>query len=245
MPKSPRSPSSSGKNLTLAQKQQILACHEEQKANNPSYFQKDLSTWAKDTFNLNYLPSKATIYRILNQDTAAEASPSSSRKLPSNLEHLDNLLADWVHTQQDRGVMVNGHMLKVQGQILQTRLNTQLPPHQQLSLKFSNGWMQKFKSRHSFAQHIAHGESGSVNQQTVDQELPLLKQVLQQYKPEDIFNADETGLFFSMPPTRTISTKAVHGLKKNKTRITVLFACMQLNRIREVGALLHWQSCSA
>ena len=43
-----------------------------------------------------------------------------------------------------------------------------------------------------------------------------------QYRPEDVYNADETGLFFRMTPDQTLATQAVKGKKKDKARITVL-----------------------
>ncbi|SPO27760.1 related to transposases [Ustilago trichophora] len=225
MPKSPRAPTSSSQNFTYAQKQQLAAYHAEQMLNNPSYLQKDLSAWAKATFNLSYTPSKATIYRILHNPSTDVFPSPSKKKLPTKLEELEHLLTDWVDTQQARGVMLNHHLIKQQGQIFQARLNTSLPEDKKLSLKFSNGWLQKFSNRNSLSQHKLHGEAGSVDQQFLDQQLPALKQLLHLYQPEDIWNADETGLFYSMPPVRTIATRPAAGLKKDKTRITILFAC--------------------
>ena len=121
--------------------------------------------------------------------------------------------------------MVNTHLIKLQGQRLQDMLNSSLPPDQQLALQFSNGWLEKFCHRHSFKQQVAHGESGSVQQEVINQELPALRQLLQQYHPDDIFNADETGLFYNMPPNKTIASSPTSGLKKNKARISILFAC--------------------
>ena len=121
--------------------------------------------------------------------------------------------------------MVNTHLIKLQGQRLQDMLNSSLPPDQQLALQFSNGWLEKFCHRHSFKQQVVHGESGSVQQEVINQELPALRQLLQQYHPDDIFNADETGLFYNMPPNKTIASSPTSGLKKNKARISILFAC--------------------
>jgi hypothetical protein len=54
----------------------------------------------------------------------------------------------------------------------------------------------------------------------------LLK-ITKGYKPKNIFNADETGLFFRHPPDETSSLKGVpyNGGKNSKERITVLLAC--------------------
>ncbi|SJX66502.1 related to transposase [Sporisorium reilianum f. sp. reilianum] len=225
MPKSPRAATSSSQNLSIHQKQHILTHYNTQKALNASYSHQDLADWTRDTYKLSYTPSRSTIHRIINQSTPDSSSTSFKRKAPSNTEELDRLLAEWVNSQPSRGVMVNGHLIKQQGQILQSRLNTSLPVDQQLALKFSNGWLEKFCNRHSFKLQIAHGEAGSVQQDVIDKELPTLKLLIQQYHPADVFNADETGLFYNMPPNKTIGSSPASGLKKNKARITILFAC--------------------
>ncbi|CAB5206033.1 unnamed protein product [Rhizophagus irregularis] len=49
-----------------------------------------------------------------------------------------------------------------------------------------------------------------------------LQQLLSRYILDQIYNIDETGLFYRMSPSQTLSTKPVPGRKKDKTRITVL-----------------------
>jgi hypothetical protein len=48
--------------------------------------------------------------------------------------------------------------------------------------------------------------------------------LLRGYEPQDVYNADETGLFFNMLPDRTLAYKgeSCHGRKHSKDRVTVL-----------------------
>ena len=48
-----------------------------------------------------------------------------------------------------------------------------------------------------------------------------------EYDLDDIYNADETGLFFRLAPDQTLATKddQAKGCKKDKERITILFCC--------------------
>ena len=57
--------------------------------------------------------------------------------------------------------------------------------------------------------------------QWVSSSLPIL---LQGYEPKNVFNADETGLFFKLLPDKTLEFKKEpwHGGKHSKDRITVL-----------------------
>jgi hypothetical protein len=51
-----------------------------------------------------------------------------------------------------------------------------------------------------------------------------LVRYLEGYKPNDIFNADETGIFFNLLPSKTFATRGdkCHGGNKSKDRITAL-----------------------
>ncbi|KAI1000395.1 hypothetical protein K3495_g7800 [Podosphaera aphanis] len=71
--------------------------------------------------------------------------------------------------------------------------------------------------------HRQNGENISVNTVLVEQELAPLKALLSGYASRDIFNADETRLFYRMSPDQTISARQTEGMKKDKTRITILF----------------------
>lgn len=82
------------------------------------------------------------------------------------------------------------------------------------ALTFSNGWLSKFKKRHSLRRIICHGEANSAPLESLSTERQKLKKLLSDYNIEDIFNADETSLFFRMEPTQTIATGPMAGKKK-------------------------------
>ena len=64
------------------------------------------------------------------------------------------------------------------------------------SFQGSAGWLARFKKRHKVSLRSVSGESASVYQDVVDEWLSeTLPQLLMDYAPEDIFNADELGLF--------------------------------------------------
>jgi hypothetical protein len=54
----------------------------------------------------------------------------------------------------------------------------------------------------------------------------LLK-IFEGYEHKNVYNEDETGLFFRLPPNKTLSVKGdpCNGGKNSKERITVLLAC--------------------
>ena len=69
------------------------------------------------------------------------------------------------------------------------------------------------------------GEEKSVSEEDVEPWLSsTLPDLLKKYKPEDIYNADETGLFYKLQPDCTLAFKGekCSGGKKSKDRLTVL-----------------------
>ena len=103
-------------------------------------------------------------------------------------------------------------------------MNDKLPDSAKLLLDFSNGWLFQFKKRYHFQAHKCHGESGDADEEAIQVELPSLSALIAMYKPNDIFNADEFGLFYRQAPDITIGSSPVKGKKKRKDRMTFL-AC--------------------
>ncbi|CAG2249892.1 unnamed protein product [Mytilus edulis] len=66
-----------------------------------------------------------------------------------------------------------------------------------------------------------------VDQSVVDDFKSKLENIVGDYTPENVFNADETGLFFKALPDKTLGQKgeACKGGKLAKERITVMLAC--------------------
>ena len=85
-----------------------------------------------------------------------------------------------------------------------------------------------FKKRHGVVTKTTHGDAANVNSGDIaDWERTTLAHIHSLYKPEDIFNADEFGLFYRLKPSSTQTFKAtpksVLALgKKSKERVTVL-----------------------
>ena len=88
---------------------------------------------------------------------------------------------------------------------------------------FSNGWIHRFQSRRDVKSRVNHGELGSVDLADVEKEMAAIRLVLSKYSSFDIFNCDETGLFWKMVPDRSLSTKSLPGVKREKARISAHF----------------------
>lgn len=91
--------------------------------------------------------------------------------------------------------------------------------------KASQGWLRGFKDCHGITGHTMYGESNAVNSDIFDkfkdEELPKL---IQGFGAKDIYNIDETGLFFNLLPNKTLMEKSdpCDGGKHSKQCLTVL-----------------------
>lgn len=72
------------------------------------------------------------------------------------------------------------------------------------------GWLNRFRKRHSLCFRSIQGESKSVDLNVVRNWLDTeWKDLIQRYRAEDIFNADETGLFYRCLPNKTYDLKSM------------------------------------
>ncbi|GBL98026.1 Tigger transposable element-derived protein 6 [Araneus ventricosus] len=91
---------------------------------------------------------------------------------------------------------------------------------------FSSGWLHKFKLRHSITGKTVSGESGDDDCETVEDCIQnQFPNLIKRYEQKDIFNADETGLFYNLLPSKTLALKSdtCHGRRKSNVRLTVLW----------------------
>lgn len=85
-------------------------------------------------------------------------------------------------------------------------------------------WISRWKKQCDISSKKMSGESAAVTDDMISQWHQVRQQILTKYSAEDIYNADECGLFYQMTPDQTMAFKdeKVHGAKKGKKRITIL-----------------------
>ncbi|POW17711.1 hypothetical protein PSTT_00319 [Puccinia striiformis] len=89
----------------------------------------------------------------------------------------------------------------------------------------SNGWLYKFKNRFRINRVELHGEAGSVDSNQAEDARKQILELTRDYEPQNIYNADETGLLYKMPPNKSLATEAYSGLKGSKVRLTYHLCC--------------------
>ena len=85
-------------------------------------------------------------------------------------------------------------------------------------------WVDRWKKRNAIASKKMHGESQSADKNAaadwVQNQLELIRQ---EFSDDNIFNADETALFWKLMPDRTLAFKGekCRGGKHSKERLTI------------------------
>lgn len=132
---------------------------------------------------------------------------------------IEEALLKWFKYQRTNNVPINGPILQQKANDFAQRFGE--------DFVCSSSWIQRFRARHGIVGGKMSGEAASVDKDTVDewitQKWPTL---CEGYSPEDIYNADETGLFYNMTPDRTLKFKGENcsGGKMSKTRLTIMVA---------------------
>ncbi|GBM15367.1 Tigger transposable element-derived protein 6 [Araneus ventricosus] len=108
--------------------------------------------------------------------------------LKTETSEIDEVLMKWFRSARAKNIPVSGVLLQEKVRELGESLGLE-------TFKASNGWLEKFRTRHNISFKQICGEEKSVNPNKVTEWIGRLKSLLKGYEDKDIFNADETGVF--------------------------------------------------
>ena len=215
--------------LTICQKKEIAKERKMRMQRGQKCSQPLLAEWAKERFGLSAVPGKATMSRIWNDASLNESESNRHhnqiRKTGPRNAELDRAIYNWVCDMRNSRKCVSGAMIREKASRLSQKVNEQMPDDEKINLSFSEGWLQKFKARWALKEFKLHGEAGDVEQSTIDNSIDKLRAKVSEYNLKNVFNCDESGLFYQMAPDRTISPSTFAGRKSQKTRFTFLACC--------------------
>ena len=152
---------------------------------------------------------------------AFQANKPSSRcrilEKKTGNENINDHAWKWFCQMRQKNLPITGPLLK------QIALDF-AKQHKITAFKASEGWLTRFKSRHNIEFKHINGEAADVNMDTVEEWKTKLKDLTKNFDAADIFNADETGLFFRALPNKTLAerSKKCVGGKMSKERLTVM-----------------------
>ena len=179
------------------------------------HFQKKLNLPKLNQSIISTIKSNKESLQAMEGKSKAELSFKKPRRIQFPL--LENALHMW-HTQAETRMIVSSQMLIEKGRQLAKALGIA-----DNAMKFSPGWLDSYKQRYGFRVYRFHGEARSCSPEDIFAARAKMVEILKGYAPECIYNMDETGLYYRMPPDKGLSTKTLSGVKADKTRITLGF----------------------
>lgn len=137
---------------------------------------------------------------VANADSAKAFSDRKSLK-GSTFRELDDAMTRWFLQKRSEGVPISGPMCARQAEIF----------HKQLKIEgnfsASSGWLYRFKKRHGIRELAVQGEKLSADDVAMVEFCYDLENLIKNYdlKPEQIYNGDETGLYWKAMPQRILA----------------------------------------
>lgn len=180
--------------------------------------------------------SHSTIVTILkNKNKVTEAVKGSASLKTTRLtkiregpiSDMEKLLMTWIEDQTQKRVPLSTMMITAKAKSLFAMLKEKAGPDYDVEFTASSGWLKRFKNRYPLQNAKASGESASADVKAAEEFLESLDKLIVEgnYLPEQIFNMDETSLFWRQMPEWTsihMEARSKPGFKAFKDRITVL-----------------------
>jgi len=193
---------------------QQIEIQEKTKQDN-SFTQSDLAKWTNERFNSSI--DRSTVSKILAKKLDKNSFTSNRKKIyPPKFPKLEKILFNWFLWYENINECSDGILLARAEEIAREELK--ITPEE---LKLSNGWLDGFKKRHNIKNYNLHGEASSIIDCSA--EIKIIQEEIKKYNLNDVYNYDETGLFYRMTPNQTLATKSRPGKKKDKSRVTFGF----------------------
>ena len=153
-----------------------------------------------------------------NENDMQRNKAAKRLRLPT-YQDIDTAVQEWfTQATSQINVVIGGYEIQRQALKYANMLNKQ-------EFQASNGWLQRFRARNHISFKTIVGEAGLVDKTVIDEYLNnILPKLIMNYKPCDIFNADQTALFYKAQPSKTMIYKHMDAniVKNSKERLTLL-----------------------
>ena len=184
---------------------------------------------------------------IKSSITAKGVTKLSKQRTPVH-EEMEKILIFWINQKQLAGDSITETIICEKALTLHRDLSIQNPDTSspEDTFKASRGWFEKFKNRTGIHSVVRHGEAASCNLEAAESFIGEFTKLIasEGYSARQIFNCDETGLFWKKMPRRTyitIEQKTMPGQKPMKDRLT-LALCANASGELKIKPLLVYHS---
>jgi len=144
-------------------------------------------------------------------------------------EEMGRLLLVWINEREMKRAVTSMVIIQEKAREIFEKLKRQTPgsSSEELEFKATTGWFARFRRRSGIKHVVMHGESASADKEEAEKFCRKFQEFIkkEEYRPEQIFSCDKTGLFWKRMPNRTYITKDEKRLpehKHMKDRLTLL-----------------------
>lgn len=211
------------KAITLEVKLDVLRRLEAGEKNNEIVKALGLAASTVCTIKNNQDKIKSSVQRVTSL-----TAKNISKQRSVVMEDMERMLSVWIDHQSQRNIAISTTIIQQKAKSLHQYLIMKNGEGSQ-SEQFlaSKGWFDRFKKRHSLHNIKMSGEAASADVEAAKNYPAEFKKIVEAggYTPQQIYNVDETGLFWKRMPSRTFISKqekSASGFKAAKDRVTVL-----------------------
>jgi len=152
--------------------------------------------------------AKSTILNILKKREAIKAADVAKgvKSLTSNrlsaVKKVVKLLMVWIIEKQLAGASVSEAIICETTRLLYSDITRDIPGSSAEEFKATKGWFDSYKKRKGIHSVVRHGEAASSNEDTAEKLVAKFKDFVDRegFISEQVFNCDETGLFWKKMP---------------------------------------------
>ena len=157
--------------------------------------------------------------------------PTTKEMKLSNQEDLEEVFFQWFQQARAMNVPVTGPVLIEKA--------AEIAPLLKVNFITNPSWVEKFKQRRGIVFRVISGEAAAAPKEAANNwASDALQKILARYSPSDVYNADETGLFFQCLPDKTLAL----GGKKSKSRLTVIMVATNMDGSHKLPPLVIGKS---
>jgi len=204
--------------ITDAQRAALRQQYATQKQSGGAVDHKSMARWFQNTFQFPIDLSMVSRYlgpRYKHLDLEL-LRPDASKTRTSHWPLLEEALFEWEQRAQNGHLVISGDILKEKAAQFWPTLYPGIEPP-----KFSTGWLEGFKARYSIKSYKKHGEDADVDVEKSAEAIHNIRLRTAFYALCNIYNMDESGLYWKMMLDRSLSTEQLSGTKREKSRISL------------------------
>ncbi|UYV61277.1 hypothetical protein LAZ67_1004216 [Cordylochernes scorpioides] len=221
------------KMMSIELKREIIEKHEQgvRVVDLSRQYGRSTSTSCMSTTSTSMICSVLKRKESIKSVTPAKGLTIISKLRTSLHENMEKLLMVWVTEKQLQGDTLTQTIIcekarAIYGDLLKQTPQTSIDEASEESFKASRGWFENFKKRSGIHSIVRHGEAASSDMKAVEDYIKTFSDLIkaQGYISQQVFNCDETGLFWKKMPNRTYITaeeKMMPGHKPMKDRLTL------------------------